>query len=189
MLSGLAASSRRGGGLEQPQMPQRSARGSPTARSTAAEACRGEACALPESSLHHVPQAAQAYSDAMAQDPSLRSVFTAQLACNRAAAHAKLSRHAEAVKDCSAAIDLDPGFEKAYLRRAASLGAQARRRSVAACRQGSNSGLMLCTSVTQGLHEEALRDYEKLFEMNSEDPDIRTCAHTRLPSAPILRCG
>lgn len=32
-----------------------------------------------------------------AQDPSLRSQFAAQLACNRAAALSKLKRHADAV--------------------------------------------------------------------------------------------
>ena len=69
-----------------------------------------------------------------------------QLACNRAAAHAKLNRHAEAAADCTAAIELDPSFAKAYLRRALALTAMAK-------------------------HEEALRDYEHLAELDSENPE------------------
>ena len=42
----------------------------------------------------------------------------AQVACNRAAAAAKLGRHRDALADAELAIELDAGYAKAYVRRA-----------------------------------------------------------------------
>ncbi len=57
------------------------------------------------------------YTEALAIDP-LHDSFNAQLYANRAAAALKLGKHQQAVDDCTAAIERDETYNKAYLRRA-----------------------------------------------------------------------
>jgi small glutamine-rich tetratricopeptide repeat-containing protein alpha len=56
-------------------------------------------------------QAIDAYTRAIARDPT-NAVFHS----NRAAAHISLHDHASAVVDAERAIELDPGFVRAYSR-------------------------------------------------------------------------
>jgi tetratricopeptide (TPR) repeat protein len=63
-------------------------------------------------------EAHQQYSAALAADPELRTQFMAQVACNRAAAAAKLGRHEDSLADAELAIELDAAYAKAYVRRA-----------------------------------------------------------------------
>jgi len=93
-------------------------------------------------------EAFERYSAGLAVDPSLRSGFAAALRTNRAAAAAKLGRHAEAVSDCDAALELEPENVKALLRRAAAQGAL-------------------------GEHEQAVRDAEKAAAVAPEHPGVR----------------
>lgn len=58
------------------------------------------------------------YSASLAADPDLRTQFVAQVACNRAAAAAKLGRHEESLADAELAISMDASYTKAYVRRA-----------------------------------------------------------------------
>jgi DnaJ family protein C protein 7 len=88
------------------------------------------------------------YSAGLALDPSLRSSFAAALRANRAAAAARLGRHADAAEDCSVALELDPENVKAFLRRAAAHTALER-------------------------HEDAVRDYERAAALAPDTPDIR----------------
>jgi len=61
--------------------------------------------------------AALAYSNALKVDPSARR-WNAILYSNRAAAHMSLGMFSDAVQDCNQAIQRDPDFAKAFLRRA-----------------------------------------------------------------------
>jgi len=88
------------------------------------------------------------YGAALAVDPELRSGFTATLRVNRATAACKLGRHAEAVDDCSAALELEPENVKALLRRAAA-------------------------SAALGEHEAAVRDHEEAARVAPETPGVR----------------
>ena len=66
----------------------------------------------------HWDDAAAAYAAALRTDASHFS-FCAKLHFNRASALAHGDRHVEALAACSAALRLDPGYAKAFLRRAA----------------------------------------------------------------------
>ena len=54
----------------------------------------------------------EAYTAAINADPALKSDFVAKLACNRAVAATKLGRHADAVRDCTMAIEIDDVYTK-----------------------------------------------------------------------------
>lgn len=60
----------------------------------------------------------------------------------------KLKKFEEAIADCTKTIELDPGYLKAYLRRAS-------------CYQ------------TLEKYEEAVRDYNKAAELSPDDGDIQ----------------
>lgn len=116
--------------------------------------------------------------------------FHLQVACNRAAAAAKLGRHDEALADAELAIDLDAGYAKAYVRRAQVRGARAGQRlrlwlrlwlsCVDAAVLHLNSSYFLTASTSSRLalqaHQElgsleaAIRDYEKAGEMQEDYP-------------------
>ena len=49
----------------------------------------------------------EAYTAALNADPALKSFFVAELAFIRAVAAIKLERHADAVRDCTMAIEID----------------------------------------------------------------------------------
>eukprot|EP00937_MAST-01D_sp_MAST-1D-sp2_P004184 g4184.t1 len=65
-------------------------------------------------------EAVEAYTECLAVDPDARS-FAAKLYCNRATAYSKMRKHDAAVEDCTAALERDPDYSKALMRRAASL--------------------------------------------------------------------
>lgn len=65
-------------------------------------------------------EAVAAWTECLGVDPSLKA-FNAKLYNNRATAYGKLRRHQEAVDDCGQAIALEPGYVKAFRRRAESL--------------------------------------------------------------------
>lgn len=65
-------------------------------------------------------EAVAAWTECLGVDPSLKA-FNAKLYNNRATAFGKLRRHQEAVDDCGQAIALEPGYVKAFRRRAESL--------------------------------------------------------------------
>ncbi|KAK9836016.1 hypothetical protein WJX81_006398 [Elliptochloris bilobata] len=92
------------------------------------------------------------YSAALAHNSpgSGNSAFMAQCACNRAATCMKLGRHADALADAEAAVAADAGYAKGYLRRA------------------------LAHQAIGGLDslEEAVRDFERVKQMEPEMPDI-----------------
>ncbi|KAK9805260.1 hypothetical protein WJX72_009420 [[Myrmecia] bisecta] len=61
------------------------------------------------------------YTDALEAAPE-RAKQRAVYFANRAACHLKLRQFAQAARDCSAAIDLDPTYLKAWLRRCTAYG-------------------------------------------------------------------
>ena len=65
-------------------------------------------------------EAVVAWTECLGVDPSLKA-FNAKLYNNRATAFGKLRRHQEAVDHCGQAIALEPGYVKAFRRRAESL--------------------------------------------------------------------
>eukprot|EP01114_Cavostelium_apophysatum_P022679 TRINITY_DN8287_c0_g1_i2.p1 TRINITY_DN8287_c0_g1~~TRINITY_DN8287_c0_g1_i2.p1 ORF type:complete len:359 (-),score=110.12 TRINITY_DN8287_c0_g1_i2:15-1091(-) len=87
------------------------------------------------------------YTACLEIDPDNASV-NSTLYCNRAAASMKLKNYNEAIEDCSKAIDLDPAYLKAYIRRAG------------------------CYTQVEK-HDEAVRDYEKASQMDSENADVQ----------------
>merc|ERR1739838_698748 len=80
------------------------------------------------------------YTEALAIDP-LNKHTNAKLYFNRATVGSKLNNATQAIDDCTAAINLDEGYLKAYLRRAK-------------CYQAEEK------------HEEAVRDYEKVCKLD-----------------------
>jgi len=80
------------------------------------------------------------YTEALAIDP-LNKHTNAKLYFNRATVGSKLNNNKGAIDDCTAAINLDEGYLKAYLRRAK-------------CYQ------------QEEMHEEAVRDYEKVSKLD-----------------------
>lgn len=65
-----------------------------------------------------IAEACDAYSAALDKDPGHAHADAAALLTNRALAHLKLSEPAKAEADCTAALKLQPGYGKAYYRRA-----------------------------------------------------------------------
>uniref|UniRef100_A0A069DN47 DnaJ protein n=1 Tax=Clytia hemisphaerica TaxID=252671 RepID=A0A069DN47_9CNID len=85
-------------------------------------------------------EALRLYTKALEIDPINKST-NSKLYCNRATVNFKLKKMEDSVKDCTSAIELDPSYLKAYLRRAKSY-------------------------MDQELYEEAVRDYEKITKMD-----------------------
>ena len=84
------------------------------------------------------------YSEALLVDPDNRDVV-AKLYCNRATVCSKLGRLEDCIADCTRALEIDPNYEKAKLRRAK-------------------------THMDAKQFDEAVRDYETL---SSNDPHNR----------------
>jgi DnaJ family protein C protein 7 len=84
-------------------------------------------------------QAHVVYTEALEVDPDNVSL-NSKLYCNRALAASKIGRVKEAIQDCCKALELEPGYMRALQRRA-----------------------KLYQDNDQ--HEEAVRDYEKMFSM------------------------
>jgi len=93
-------------------------------------------------------QAYTLYSEALNIDPLNRFV-NSKLYFNRATVSAKQKKVEQSIADCSQAIDLDPAYTKAYLRRAKSY-------------------------MDTEQYEEAVRDYEHLFKMDKSSREYRS---------------
>jgi len=85
-------------------------------------------------------QALELYSKALQIDPFNKST-NSKLYCNRATVNFKLKNYDDSISDCNNAIELDPTYLKAYLRRAKSY-------------------------MDAEKYEEAVRDYEKITKMD-----------------------
>jgi tetratricopeptide (TPR) repeat protein len=90
-------------------------------------------------------EAVAAYTEALAVDPENTS-FNSTLYANRAAAYSKLGKNQQALDDCTRALDLDPTYLKALLRRAQ-------------------------IYMTLENYEDAVRDYEKAHQMDEQNAD------------------
>jgi DnaJ family protein C protein 7 len=90
-------------------------------------------------------EAVAAYTEALAVDPDNNS-YNSTLYANRAAAFSKMGKHKEALEDCTRALDLDPNYLKALLRRAQ-------------------------IYMTLEKYEDAVRDYEKAHQMDDDNAD------------------
>jgi tetratricopeptide (TPR) repeat protein len=97
--------------------------------------------------------AVEAWTECLGVDPQL-SGFNAKLYNNRATAYGKLRRHQEAVDDCGQAIALEPGYVKAFKRRAESLYAL-----------GGEENL-----------EQCVRDWEEVARLVASEQEERECA-------------
>ena len=87
------------------------------------------------------------FSEALLIDPCNRST-NAKLYFNRATVTAKQKKTAECITDCDKALDLDPNYTKAMLRRAK-------------CYMESEQ------------YEEAVRDYEKVLKSDKGNMEYR----------------
>ena len=62
-------------------------------------------------------EACDFYTNALKVDP-LNASANSKIYCNRATVNYKLGQIENSIKDCTSAIELDPTYLKAYLRRA-----------------------------------------------------------------------
>jgi len=95
----------------------------------------------------NLDEAYKLYSEALEIDPYNRST-NAKLYFNRATVASKLKKTSECIEDCDRALELDPGYTKALLRR-------------------SKSYMEIEN------YEEAVRDYEKLWKGDRGNMDYR----------------
>ncbi|XP_071545032.1 uncharacterized protein [Panulirus ornatus] len=94
------------------------------------------------------------YTDALAIDP-LNKHTNAKLYFNRATVGSKLNKLEQATEDCTAAINLDDGYVKAYLRRAK------------------------CYQLLEK-HEEAVRDYERITKLDRSQEHKRLLQEAKI---------
>merc|ERR1711872_421936 len=95
----------------------------------------------------NLDEAYRLYSEALLIDPCNRN-SNAKLYFNRATVASKLKKTAESISDCDRALDLDPNYTKALLRRAK------------------------CYMETEQ-YEEAVRDYEKVMKVDRGNMEYR----------------
>lgn len=101
-----------------------------------------------------LPEALQLYSEALEIDPANKST-NSKLYFNRATVQSRLNKTAEAIADCTKAIELDPSYVKAYLRRAK-------------CYLQSEQ------------YEESVRDYEKVCGLDRTRDHMRLLNEAKL---------
>jgi len=99
-------------------------------------------------------EALELYTKALNIDP-LNKTTNSKLYCNRATVNSKLGKNTECIDDCSQAIELDPSYLKAYLRRAK------------------------CYMDTEK-YEEAVRDYEKILKLDHSQENRRLLKEAKL---------
>ena len=95
----------------------------------------------------NLDKAYKLYSDALLIDPFNRTT-NAKLYFNRATVASRLKKTAESISDCDKALDLDPNYTKALLRRAK-------------------------TYMETEQYEEAVRDYEKVMKADTGNREYR----------------
>jgi len=95
----------------------------------------------------NLEEAYKLYSDALQIDPCNRTT-NAKLYFNRATVASKLKKTAESIADCDRALDLDPNYTKALLRRAK-------------------------TYMETEQYEDAVRDYEKVMKADRGNMEYR----------------
>merc|ERR1711970_1435401 len=95
----------------------------------------------------NLEEAYKLYSDALQIDPCNRTT-NAKLYFNRATVASKLKKTAESIADCDRALDLDPNYTKAILRRAKSY-------------------------METEQYEEAVRDYERVSKTDKHNGEYR----------------
>jgi len=95
----------------------------------------------------NLEEAYKLYSEALLIDPCNR-ITNAKLYFNRATVASKLKKTAESIADCDRALDLDPNYTKALLRRAK-------------------------TYMETEQYEEAVRDYEKVMKVDRGNMEYR----------------
>jgi len=95
----------------------------------------------------NLEEAYKLYSDALLIDPCNRTT-NAKLYFNRATVASKLKKTAESISDCDKALELDPNYTKALLRRAKSY-------------------------MEMEQYEEAVRDYEKVLKADRGNMEYR----------------
>merc|ERR1719208_438818 len=95
----------------------------------------------------NLDEAYRLYSEALLIDPCNRNT-NAKLYFNRATVASKLKKTAESISDCDRALNLDPNYTKALLRRAKSY-------------------------METEQYEEAVRDYESVFKSDKSNMEYR----------------
>uniref|UniRef100_A0A2A4JWR3 Uncharacterized protein n=2 Tax=Heliothinae TaxID=95178 RepID=A0A2A4JWR3_HELVI len=98
------------------------------------------------------------YTEGLRTCPLQFSQQRSILYCNRSAAKMKLQKYAQAVKDCTKAIELDDKYLKAYIRRAQSYEATEK-------------------------FDEALADFKKILEL---DPDHKEARQATIRLPPLI---
>ncbi|XP_049704217.2 tetratricopeptide repeat protein 1 [Helicoverpa armigera] len=98
------------------------------------------------------------YTEGLRTCPLQFSQQRSILYCNRSAARMKLQKYAQAVKDCTKAIELDDKYLKAYIRRAQSYEATEK-------------------------FDEALADFKKILEL---DPDHKEARQATIRLPPLI---
>ncbi|GAM20110.1 hypothetical protein SAMD00019534_032850 [Acytostelium subglobosum LB1] len=93
-------------------------------------------------------KAHQLFTQALQVDPTFDQM-NAQLYNNRAAASFQLGKRNDAITDCTKAIELDPNYTKAYIKRGQCY-------------------------MKEEQYEEAMRDYDRANQLSPNDPDIQS---------------
>jgi len=99
-------------------------------------------------------QAVQVYTDALNIDP-LNLITNSKIFCNRATAYTKLNKLDEALADFNKAIEVDASYQKAFQRRAKCY-------------------------MDREMYEEAVRDYEKVCQMEKNKENKRLLQDAKL---------
>lgn len=131
-------------------------------------------------------EAIEAYSQCLEVDPDNKA-FNSKLHANRAASLQKQGKFEEAVKDCDKAIELNPDYGKAYMRRAACLrgiGGKANIQQALNCYDQAERIMGRSNEIQKNIRDTkielkkaARKDYYKILELpnkeNSTEAEIK----------------